>query len=142
MIRETLGELLALVNACLNGTCAILLVAGRVAIARGRREVHRRRMIAAVTVSAIFLVSYLTRVALTGTHRDPHEGLRHAAYLAILGSHMILAALVVPMVLTALWLAHKERFARHRALARLTFPIWLYVSITGVVVYFMLYAIP
>jgi putative membrane protein len=140
--REALGDLLAFANACLNGTCAALLVAGRVAIARGAREVHRRRMIKAFIVSAVFLASYLTRFALTGSHHDPHEGLRHAAYLAILGSHMVLAITVVPMVLTTLWLAHRARFARHRALARVTFPVWLYVSVTGVVVYLMLYAIP
>jgi len=142
MSHEALGESLALVNACLNGTCAVLLVSGRVAIARGKRDVHRRVMITAFVVSAVFLASYLTRVALTGTHRDPHEGLRHAAYLAILGSHMVLAALVVPMVLTTLWLAYRSRFARHRRLAKVTFPVWLYVSVTGVVVYVMLYAIP
>jgi putative membrane protein len=140
--REAIGELLALVNACLNGTCAILLVSGRVAIARGLRDVHRRIMVTAFVVSAVFLCSYLTRVGLTGTHRDPHEGLRHAAYLAILGTHMLLAVLVVPMVLASLWLAYKSRFARHRKLARVTFPVWLYVSVTGVVVYLMLYAIP
>jgi putative membrane protein len=139
MTSETLGDTLAFVNACLNGTCAILLVSGRLAIARGKREVHRRFMLTAFVVSTVFLASYLTRVALTGTHRDPHEGLRHAAYLAILGSHMLLAMLVVPMVLTTLWFAYKSRFARHRALAKVTFPVWLYVSVTGVVVYMMLY---
>src|SRR5262249_22658862 len=133
---------LAFVNACLNGTCGVLLVSGRVAIARGRRDVHRRLMVSAIVVSAVFLASYLTRVALTGTHVDPHGGLRHTAYLLILGTHMVLAALVVPMALTTLWLAYKERFARHRALAKFTFPVWLYVSVTGVVVYMMLYVVP
>jgi putative membrane protein len=142
MSHGALGDSLAFVNACLNGTCAVLLVSGRVAIARGKRDVHRRFMVTAFVVSTVFLASYLTRVALTGTHRDPHEGLRHAAYIAILGSHMVLAALVVPMVLTTLWLAYKARFVRHRRLAKITFPVWLYVSVTGVVVYVMLYAIP
>ena len=142
MTREFVGESLALVNACLNGTCAVLLVSGRLAIARGRRDVHRWLMLTAIVLSAIFLVSYLTRVGLTGTHRDMHEGVRHVAYLAILGTHMMLAVLVVPMALTSLWLAYKERFERHRAVAKLTFPIWLYVSVTGVVVYVMLYAVP
>jgi putative membrane protein len=175
MTTEEIGGVLAFVNACLNGTCAVLLWIGRRAILSGPRShpasggprshpasgggptrdvatpvitraeyvrTHRRRMIAAVAVSAAFLTSYLTRVALTGTHADPHTGVRHAAYLAILGSHMILAILVVPMVLAALWLAHKTRFTVHRRLARVTFPIWLYVSVTGVVVYLMLYVIP
>jgi putative membrane protein len=139
MNSAALGDTLALVNACLNGTCAVLLVSGRVAIGRGKRDVHRRLMVTAFVVSAVFLVSYLTRVALTGTHRDPHEGLRHVVYLLVLGSHMILAMVVVPMVLVTLWLAYKARFARHRKLARITFPVWLYVSVTGVLVYLMLY---
>jgi putative membrane protein len=137
-----LGDNLALVNAVLNGTSACLIVAGRVAIANGKRTVHRGLMLGALATSATFLVSYLTRVALTGTHVDPHVGLVHAVYLAILVTHMILAMAVVPMVLRTLWLAWKGRFESHRKLARVTFPIWLYVSVTGVVVYVMLYHLP
>ena len=85
---------------------------------------------------------YLPRVGLTGTHADPHHGWVHAAYLTVLGTHMTLAIAVVPMVLTTLVYAHKGRFDRHRALARWTFPVWLYVSVTGVVVYLMLYRVP
>jgi putative membrane protein len=81
-------------------------------------------------------------VALTGTHVDPHHGFVHAAYLAILGSHMLLAMLVVPLVLVALVFAWRRRFDKHRAVARWTFPVWLYVSVTGVVVYAMLYHLP
>jgi uncharacterized membrane protein YozB (DUF420 family) len=140
--RGELGDTLALVNATLNATCAVLLVCGRVAIARKKRAGHRAFMGSAFVASSLFLTSYLTRVALTGTHADPHHGWLHGAYLAVLGTHMILAMAVVPMVLTVLTFAVRERFDRHRALARWTFPIWLYVSVTGVVVYVVLYRVP
>jgi uncharacterized membrane protein YozB (DUF420 family) len=140
--RIEVGDALALVNATLNATCAVLLVCGRVAIARKRPKVHRTLMVTAFATSALFLTTYLTRVALTGTHADPHHGLFHAAYLAILGTHMVLAVTVVPMVLRVLYLATKRRFEKHKALARWTFPIWLYVSVTGVAVYVMLYRVP
>jgi putative membrane protein len=142
MTRPELGDALAALDALLNATCAVLLVAGRLAIARRRARTHRALMVSAFAVSALFLTSYLTRVALTGTHVDPHHGWLHAAYLAILGTHMTLAMAVVPMVLTVLVFAYKGRFVRHRALARWTFPVWLYVSVTGVVVYVVLYRVP
>jgi len=142
MTHVELGDHLALVNAILNGTSAALILAGRMAIARGERGVHRGLMLGALATSATFLASYLTRVALTGTHVDPHTGVVHWTYLAILGTHMLLAIAVVPMVLRTLWLAWKGRFAQHKALARVTFPVWLYVSVTGVVVYVMLYHVP
>jgi putative membrane protein len=140
--RGELGDGLAMVNALLNGTCAVLLVLGRVAIARKRRATHRALMVSAFVTSTEFLTSSLTRVALTGTHADPHKGWLHVAYLTILLTHMTLAIAVVPMVLTVLAFALRERFDRHRRLARWTFPIWLYVSVTGVVVYVMLYRVP
>ncbi len=142
MTRPELGDTLALVNAVLNATCAVLLVCGRVAIARKRRDTHRALMVSAFVTSSVFLTSYLTRVALTGTHADPHHGWLHITYLAVLVTHMILAMTVVPMVLTVLFYALRKRFEKHRALARWTFPIWLYVSVTGVVVYVMLYRVP
>jgi uncharacterized membrane protein YozB (DUF420 family) len=142
MTHAELGDTLAAVNATLNGTAAVLLLAGRIAIARGRTRTHRAIMLTAFAVSSIFLCSYLTRVALTGTHVDPHHGWVHAAYLAILGTHMLLAIVVVPLVLVALVFAFRRRFVKHRAIARWTFPIWLYVSVTGVVVYVMLYHVP
>jgi uncharacterized membrane protein YozB (DUF420 family) len=142
MTRVDVGEHLALLNAILNGTSAVLLVAGRFAIARKRTMLHRGLMLTAFFTSAVFLVSYLTRVALTGTHVDPHHGVVHVVYLTVLITHMILAITVVPMVLTALWFAWKARFDRHRKLARVAFPVWLYVSVTGVVVYAMLYHLP
>jgi putative membrane protein len=137
-----LGDVLAFVNATLNGTAAVLLLSGRIAIARRRARTHRALMLGAFCVSAVFLCSYLTRVALTGTHIDPHHGWVHWTYLAVLGTHMTLAILVVPLVIVALVAAWRKRFARHRAVARWTFPIWLYVSVTGVVVYVMLYHVP
>lgn len=128
-------------NAALNATSAVLLVAGYRAIRDGRRERHQRLMVAAVAVSALFLVSYLTRVALTGTHRFPGEGPLKWLYLAILLSHTVLAAAAAPMVLRTLFLGWRGRFADHRALARWTFPVWLYVSVTGVLVYLLLYQV-
>ena len=142
MTRTDLGDHLALLNAILNATSAVLLVCGRLAIAKKQKLVHRRFMLTAFGTSAAFLVSYLTRVALTGTHVDPHHGALHAAYLTVLLTHMTLAISVVPLVLVALWHAWHERFDKHRKVARVTFPIWLYVSVTGVVVYVMLYQVP
>jgi putative membrane protein len=138
----TLVELLPKVNACLNGTSGLLLLGGVRAIKRGRRDVHERFVLSAVAASALFLVGYLTRVALQGTHRFAGRGLLRTAYFIILISHMILAVAVVPLVVRLLYLARRERFPEHRRLARVTFPIWMYVSVTGVVVYFMLYHFP
>jgi uncharacterized membrane protein YozB (DUF420 family) len=142
MTREAIGESLALVNAILNGTSALLILSGRIAIARRRPATHRALMMAAFITSSVFLASYLTRVALTGTHVDPHRGWVHALYLTVLVTHMILAIIVVPLVLRTLWLAYKRRFESHKKIARVTFPVWLYVSVTGVVVYVMLYVVP
>jgi putative membrane protein len=139
---EAIGESLALLNAVLNGTSASLLLTGRVAVAQKRVKMHRGLMIAAFTTSTIFLASYLTRFALTGAHKDPHTGWFHLAYLIVLLTHMFLAMAVVPLVLRTLWLAYKKRFEAHRKIAKFTFPVWLYVSVTGVLVYVMLYVVP
>jgi putative membrane protein len=93
----------------------------------------------AFVTSTIFLVCYLTRVYLTGTHRFPGAGWMKAVYLAILFSHMVLAVVTVPLVLRTLYLARASRFAEHRKIAKFTFPVWMYVSVTGVIVYVMLY---
>lgn len=135
----TFVEALPTVNASLNALSAILAVAGWRAIRAGRRERHRTLMLSALTCSALFLAGYLTRLALTGTHRFPGGGALRAAYLALLGSHTLLAAAALPLVLITLSLALRERFQAHRRLARWTFPIWAYVSVTGVVVYLVLY---
>jgi putative membrane protein len=137
----SLGEGLAPLNALLNATAGTLLVLGWRAIRRGDRQLHRRLMIGAVSVSAVFLASYLTRVALTGTHRFPGDGWVRALYLAILASHTLLAVAAAPMALRSLFLGWTGRFDAHRRIARITFPVWLYVSVTGVVVYLLLYQV-
>ena len=135
----TFIDALPTVNASLNALSALLLLAGWRAIRSGRRERHRALMLSALSCSALFLVGYLTRVALTGTHRFPGGGALRATYLAVLGSHTVLAVAVLPMVLRTLYLALRGRFEAHRRIARFTFPVWLYVSVTGVAVYVMLY---
>ena len=135
----TLAEALPTVNASLNALSALLLLAGWRAIRAGKRERHRALMLSALGSSALFLVGYLTRVALTGTHRFPGGGALRATYLAVLGTHTVLAAAALPMVLRTLYLALRGRFEAHRRIARWTFPVWLYVSVTGVAVYLMLY---
>ena len=98
-------------------------------------------MVTALTASALFLVFYLTRVAFTGTHEFAGQGAAKVTYLTILFSHMVLAVAVVPLVLRLLWLVRHRRFRAHARLARWTFPIWGYVSVTGLVVYLMLYQV-
>jgi putative membrane protein len=96
-------------------------------------------MLAAVGISAVFLVSYLARVALSGTHPYPEDAPLRGLYLVILATHVLLAALVPPMALRAVWLAMKGRFEEHKRLVKWAAPVWLYVSVTGVLVYLMLY---
>ncbi|MCG6955164.1 MAG: DUF420 domain-containing protein [Gemmatimonadetes bacterium] len=134
-----MGDALALINASLNATSAVALLTGWVLIRRRRPRLHRRAMLTAVAASAIFLAFYLTRVAITGTHRFAGVGAAKVVYLTILFSHMTLAVAVVPLVLRLLWLVYHRRFRDHAALARWTFPIWTYVSVTGLVVYLLLY---
>jgi len=135
----TLAGVLPSVNAALNGTSAVLLVLGFRAIRAGHRERHRALMLGAFASSILFLAGYLARIALTGTHAFPGTGAFRAVYLAVLGSHTLLAAVTGPLVLRTLFLALKDRFPSHRHIARWTLPVWLYVSVTGVVVYVMLY---
>lgn len=143
MTREALGALLAAVNAGLNSLSAVFLLAGYVAIL-GRRDVttHKRCMIGAFVVSGVFLICYLARVALTGTHRFPGEGLARVVYLTVLFSHMALAAVTPVLAVRAIYLALRGRIEEHRRLVRYAWPIWMYVSVTGVVVYLMLYHYP
>jgi len=141
MDRAQIGDALALVNASLNATSALALATGYVFIRRRRARLHRRAMITALSASALFLAFYVTRVAFTGTHQFAGEGGAKVAYLVILFTHMVLAVAVVPLVLRLLWLLGKRRFHDHARLARWTFPIWAYVSVTGLVVYVMLYQV-
>jgi len=127
------------INAALNLTCFVFLVAGRMAIARGDVPLHRKRMLSAFTASSVFLVSYLIRFATTGAHKYPGTGLDKIIYLVILMSHMVLAVALVPLVLGALKHALSSNFDKHRKLVKFTWPIWMYVSVTGVLVYLMLY---
>jgi putative membrane protein len=127
------------IDATLNGTSAILLLIGRGLIVRGRMAAHRAVMITALASSSLFLVSYLYYHAHVGSVHFQGHGIWRPVYFTILTTHTILAAVIVPMVIITLSRALRERFDRHRAIARWTFPLWLYVSITGVVIYVMLY---
>ena len=127
------------VNASLNGLAALLLVAGYVMIRRGRVNAHRGFMLAAFTTSALFLVSYVIYHAGAGSRPFEGQGAVRLAYFAILVSHVVLAAAILPLAIVTLARALRGRFDRHAAIARWTLPVWLYVSVTGVVVYLMLY---
>ena len=134
-------SLLPTVNATLNATAAILLVVGFVLIRQQRTGAHRAAMIAALCCSVLFLVSYLYYHAQAGSVRFPGTGTVRTFYLGILLSHTILAAAVPFLALATVVRAFQEKFDRHRRIARWTLPIWLYVSVTGVVIYRMLYRI-
>jgi putative membrane protein len=131
------------VNATFNGLATILLLAGIVAIKRGRKGAHAVLMRSAFVASACFLAGYLyyhfSVQAELGPTPFRREGWIHTAYLLMLFSHIILAVANLPMVLKTFWLAHKQDWVAHKKLARWTFPIWLYVSVTGVLVYAALY---
>lgn len=126
-------------NASLNATTAVLLLIGWGFIKSGRREAHRWTMVAAFLVSSVFLACYLYYHAHHGVTHYEKTGLIRAVYFTILGTHTFLAVAVLPVILRTLYLAARERFDEHRRLARWAFPIWLYVSVTGVVVYWILY---
>lgn len=126
-------------NACLNATSALLLLCGYVSIRRGRRSAHRAFMLAALSSSALFLVSYLVHHARVGSVPFRGTGPLRGFYLGLLLSHVVLATVIVPMVLVTVRHAWRARYTDHRRWARGTLPLWAYVSVTGVVVYWMLY---
>jgi putative membrane protein len=128
-------------NATLNGASAVLIATGRVLIRRKQVRWHRACMITAVATSTVFLASYLYYHAHVGSVRFPGQGWIRPVYFALLISHTVLAAAVVPLVLLSLTAGLRGRFDRHRRIARWTYPIWLYVSVTGVLVYLVLYRI-
>ncbi|MFO0948753.1 MAG: DUF420 domain-containing protein [Planctomycetota bacterium] len=136
---------LPLVNACLNGLAALLLVAGYIAIKQGKVPAHKACMIAAFVVSALFLACYLTyhigRHQIHGSSSQPFpgKGIWRPIYFSILIPHILLAIGMLPMIFLTFWRAFRGDFARHRRIARWTLPIWIYVSVTGVLVYLMLY---
>ena len=127
------------VNATLNALSGILLVVGFLLIRSGRRDQHRAVMLAAFATSAVFLVFYVIYHAQVGSVRFTRQGLVRPIYFTILITHVVLAAAVLPLALITLTHGLKGRFPRHRAIARWTFPVWLYVSVTGVLVYVLLY---
>ena len=127
------------VNASLNATATVLLLTGYILIRQGKREQHRKVMLAAFGVSILFLVCYVVYHAQVGSVKFQGHGWLRPVYFTILISHVILAATVPVFAILTLRRALRGEFAKHRKLARVTFPIWLYVSITGVVVYLMLY---
>lgn len=131
--------LLPSVNAFLNATAAVLLVWGYWLIRHKRIQTHRKVMLAAFVTSCLFLVCYIVYHAEAGVKYFPHKGALRMLYLGILGTHTVLAAMVPVLAIVTLRRGLAGRFDKHRRLARWTLPIWLYVSITGVVVYFMLY---
>lgn len=128
-------------NASLNATAAVLLVIGYVLIRLRHVRAHRAVMLAAFGVSTLFLISYLVYHANAGSRPFPGRGAIRGVYFFILVTHIILAALVLPMAILTLSRALREEFDRHVPLARWTLPIWLYVSVTGVIVYLMLYQV-
>jgi uncharacterized membrane protein YozB (DUF420 family) len=127
------------INATLNGASTVLLLTGRWLISRRRITQHRLVMLTAFVTSTLFLISYVYYHLHVGTVRFQGTGWTRPVYFTILISHVVLAIVIVPLVLVTLTRALRERFDKHRAIARWTFPLWLYVSVTGVLVYFMLY---
>jgi len=138
MIAEQYAYFPAL-NATLNGTSAALLLTGRILIARRRVAAHRVCMIAAVIASALFLACYLFFHIKVGNILFLGQGWSRPVYFAILISHVIFAIVIVPLAIITLSRGLGARYAKHRAIARWTWPLWMYVSVTGVIVYFMLY---
>jgi uncharacterized membrane protein YozB (DUF420 family) len=134
----TISDLPAL-NATLNGIAAILLVTGYLFIKQGRRRQHQWCMLGALTTSALFLVSYVTYHLHAGSRPFPGQGPIRVVYFAILITHVVLAAVIVPLALVTAVRGLRSQFDQHVRIARWTFPVWVYVSVTGVVIYLMLY---
>ncbi len=127
------------VNATLNGIAGVLLLGGYMQIRRGQQAVHKRFMLAAMVTSALFLVSYVIYHANAGSRPFPGIGLIRVFYFLILVTHVVLAATILPLALVTTARGLRADYVRHRRIARWTFPLWLYVSVTGVVIYVMLY---
>ena len=138
MSDETI-RFLPTLNAILNATSGLLVLTGFIFIRRKQVNAHRACMVAAVTVSILFLISYIIYHSYHGATRFAGTGLARPVYFTILISHTFLAAMIVPFVIVTLRRALRGQFLRHMKVARWTFPMWLYVSVTGVIVYFMLY---
>ena len=132
-------SLLPTINAILNATSGALVLLGYRNIRRGKDAIHKKFMLTAIGVSALFLASYLVYHWEVGSIKFQGEGIIRIIYFSILISHTILAVIIVPMVLRTVYLALKGQYVKHRKIAKVTFPIWVYVSATGVIVYLMLY---
>ncbi len=127
-------------NATLNGLAGICLFSGWLAIKKGNRKLHQKMMICALVVSSIFLISYITyHCLIKGVTHYQRQGILRVVYFFILGTHTPLAAMIVPVSLTAVWHAAKGNFQKHTRITKWLLPVWMYVSVTGVVIYFMLY---
>ena len=126
-------------NACLNSVCALLLLCGYISIRRGNREVHKRFMIAALITSILFLTSYVIYHANAGSVQYTKEDWTRPLYFAVLIPHVILATVQMPFIIVLVWHACHESFDKHKRLARWIWPVWMFVSVSGVVVYLMLY---
>lgn len=135
------GPMLAAVDACLNATSALLLLAGLASIRAKRPAAHAALMMGALVASALFLTCYVLYHLRAGSIHFPGTGWIRPVYFTILLTHTLLAVIIVPLVLRTVFLAVRHRLAEHTALARWTFPLWLYVSVSGIVVYWMLYQV-
>ncbi|RMH45221.1 MAG: DUF420 domain-containing protein [Deltaproteobacteria bacterium] len=129
------------INALLNATTAVFLVLGWRAVRGGNVALHRTCMLTAFSASVVFLASYLVRFALSGSHRYPGTGWDRTLYLIVLFTHMFGAMVALPLVLRTVYLGLRDRRASHRRIARWTWPLWMYVSVSGLLVYLMLYPI-
>lgn len=132
-------NILPMINACLNGLSTLLLLTGYAFIRNGNQKAHRACMGTAFLVSIVFLISYLIHHALAGIVYYPGHGTSRIFYLCVLWTHTPLAVLVPVLAILTILRARKGDFVNHKKIARITLPIWLYVSVTGVLVYFMLY---
>jgi len=126
-------------NAVLNGTSAALLATGYLLVRAGRRDRHKQVMLAALVTSALFLASYLAYHYEVGSVRFQKQGPIRSLYFTVLASHTVLAVVILPLIAVSLRHAFASRFPAHRRIARVTLPLWAYVSVTGVVIYWMLY---
>lgn len=138
----TLAATLPHLTAALNATALVLMLVGFTLVRRGRRDLHRRFMLGAVAASVLFLAAYAAHHAVNPIFAYPGGGPARTAYYTLLISHVVLAALVAPLVGVTVWRALAGRVERHRGLARWTLPLWLYVSVTGIAVYLLLYHLP
>jgi putative membrane protein len=130
---------LPLVNASLNAASTVFLIFGFRAIRSGKRDIHKRWMLAALTASALFLTSYLIYHANVGSVPYPYHDWTRILYFVVLIPHVIFAGIMTPFILAAVWLALHDRFSTHVRLVRWVWPVWLYVSVSGIIIYLMLY---